>query len=122
MTKRTMKTDEEHNVLLRAIVNKLQSEGMTVKADHISHPNGQPPIIGGHIPDIEARSYVNKIIVEAETADTVSIEETRRQFAAFSNAYGYQFHVIVPNGMIPIMQKQVQDWGLRVDKFWELSA
>ena len=61
-----------------------------------------------------------KIIVEAETPETINLEETREQFIAFSGSYG-EFHVIVPEGYISSMQTQAQRWNVKVDKYWEMK-
>ena len=120
MTVRSRKGQEDHSKLVRAMANKLTGEGFHVKADHIGHSNGRPNNHNNHIPDVEANSVAKKILVEAETQDSITSSDTRDQFIAFSNVGGAEFHVIVPKGYIPAMQNQAREWGVKVDNYWEM--
>lgn len=118
---RSNKGQENHNRLVRAMANKLAEEGFHVKADHIGHSNGRPNTHNNHVPDVEADHVAKKILVEAETEESISSSDTRNQFVAFSNVGGAEFHVIVPKGYIPKMQSQAREWGVRVDEYWEMN-
>ena len=114
-------TATEHDRLVAALARKLEQDGFHVEADHIGHANGAPQAIGGHVPDIKATKYGALIVAEAETADTIGSEETRRQWSAFSSAtggYGQEFHVIVPQASLGTAKRQASAWGIRVDNWW----
>jgi len=119
---RTIKTQSDHDKMVKAMADKLEREGMQVQADHIGHKNGQPTIIGGYIPDVVGSSYSKKIIVEAETQDTISAESTKDQMESFSNIPGTEFHMIVPKGYISQMEGQARQWDIRIDKMWHMDV
>ena len=112
----------QHNTLIRALAKKYESQGYRVQADHIGHPNGRPPEIQGHIPDVAAWSgNALQIVAEAETCDTISDSDTRDQWTAFSTSR-YQFDVIVPKSCLQEAQLQASIWGVSVDKWWWLEV
>lgn len=121
MTIRSRKGDDDHNRLVHAMANELTGKGFYVKADHIGHGNGRPNMYNNHIPDVEAISVAKKILVEAETQESIDSSDTREQFIAFSNVGGAEFHVIVPKGYIPAMQNQAREWSVKVDNYWEMN-
>ena len=111
----------DHSTLVRALAKEYEKEGYTVQADDIGHPNGSPAPEGGYIPDVVARKAVTTpIIAEAEVCESISSDHTYHQWKAFSNAYGFQFHVIVPNSCLANAQQQARQWGISVDKWWSL--
>ncbi|MBR9706263.1 hypothetical protein GOV14_04460 [Candidatus Pacearchaeota archaeon] len=121
MGNRTIGSEEDHTKLVEAMAKKLEQEGMFVQADHIGHRNGRPNVIGGHIPDVQGTSSDNRIVAEAETVRTISLDETKSQFLAFSSGVS-EFHVIVPKGYIPYMKQYVQMWNVNVDQYWEMEV
>lgn len=121
-TRITEQSRTKHATLIRALAKRYESEGYYVKADHIGHPNGSPPFVGGHIPDVAAYSGgVLQIIAEAETCDTISDASTEAQWKAFSRS-GYWFDVIVPKSCFQSAELQASIWGVNVHKWWSLDA
>jgi len=111
----------KHAMLVRALAKKYEAEGYFVKADHIGHPNGSPPTVGGHIPDVAAYyGGALRIVAEAETCDTISDANTKAQWKAFSRS-GYRFDVIVPKKCLQSAKLQASIWGVTVDTWWWLD-
>ena len=111
----------KHAALIRALARKYESLGYYVRADHIGHPNGSPPSIGGHIPDVAAYyGGTLQIVAEAETCDTLSDADTEAQWKAFSRS-GYRFDVIVPKSCLQSAQLQASIWGVTVNNWWWLD-
>ena len=109
-----------HSALIRALVKEYESHAYYVQADHIGHPHGKPPAIGGHIPDIAVYSQGTlTIIAEAESCDTIRDSDTRDQWTAFSGSI-YRFEVIVPKTCLEEAKSQSRIWGISVDKWWWL--
>jgi len=111
----------KHERLIRALAHEYESKGYYVKADHIGHPHGRPPLIGNHVPDIAA--YVKGklcIIAEAETCDTISDNDTRYQWSDFNESV-YSFHVIVPKACLKEAENQARMWGIMVNQWWSLN-
>lgn len=120
-TRTTQRSKQTHNQLIRSLASKYEHEAYYVKADHINHPNGQPPEINGHIPDIAAYySGTLRIIAEAETCDTLTDSHTHDQWLAFSGS-PYRFEVIVPKSCLQEAQTQASIWGVTVDNWWTLN-
>jgi len=121
MISRTYTTQSAHDKLVKALADKFETEGYFVKADHIEHPNGAPSEVNGYKPDIYATKTNQRIIVEAETCDSIGTDETHQQWQAFSVAVGMEFHVIVPKQCLATAQEQAKLWGVNVDKWWYLE-
>jgi len=119
---RTLKTQSDHDKMVKTMADKFEREGMQVKADHIGHRNGQPPSIGGYIPDVLATAMSKKIILEAETPETIASEDTRKQMQAFSTVNGAEFHVIVPKGYTAEMRQKAREWGINIDQVWHMEV
>jgi len=110
-----------HGRLVQALAQQYESQGYYVQADHIGHRNGSPPTINGHVPDVAAYSGGTlRIVVEAETCDTILDSDTRDQWAAFARS-PYCFEVIVPKSCLQDAQMQASMWGATVDKWWWLD-
>jgi len=110
-----------HGQLVRALAREYESKGYYVQADHIGHPNGSPPEVNGHVPDVAA--YLGgtlRIVAEAETCDTIADSNTRDQWTAFSRS-PYRFEIIVPKSCLQDAQLQASLWGVAVDKWWWLD-
>jgi hypothetical protein len=117
-TRITERSSQTHKLLIRSLASKYEHEGYYVKADHINHPNGSPPVINGYIPDVAA--YYNgylRIIAEAETCDTISDSHTREQWEVFSQST-YSFDVIVPKSCLEEAQQQANLWGIAINQWW----
>ena len=119
---RTLKTQSDHDKMVKTMADTFEGEGMQVKADHIGHRNGRPDPINGYVPDVEATNMNRTVILEAETHDTISDESTNKQMQAFSTVNGAEFHVIVPEGYTEAMRKQAMEWGIHIDKFWSMEV
>jgi len=119
MTQRDSTSQVNHDTLIWVMVNELERRGNYVKADHIGHRNGQPGLVNGHIPDIEASSNGTRRIIEAETPETFNLQDTKNQFIAFYNAYGTRFEVIVPKGYSTEIRRIAQSWGVMPGEIWE---
>lgn len=119
---RTTKNQSDHDKMVKTMADKFERDGMTVKADHIGHKNGQPPVIGGRIPDILATHYQKKIILEAETSDSISLEDTKKQMQTFSNVPGTEFHMIVPRGYTANLRQQARELGITIDQVWHMDV
>jgi len=120
MAIRSLNEGKEHEQLITALANKFTAEGYSVKADHIGYPNGAPAQIVSHIPDISASKLNQRIVIEAETGDSISTDQTFSQWREFSRIAGCEFHVIVPKKSLQLAQNQAQTWGIRVDHWWYL--
>lgn len=107
-----------HSRLVQALVDLFEENGYRVQADDIGHPNGSPDPVNGYVPDVVAHKVGKMpIIAEAEDCDSIYSEHTRDQWRAFSNAYGFEFHIIVPTRCLDAAQQQAWRWGIRVDKW-----
>jgi hypothetical protein len=121
-TRITQKSQQIHNALIQALATEYEKEGYYVKADHINHPHGSPPVVNVHIPDIAAYSNgMLQIVAEAETCDTLSDMQTREQWQAFSSS-SYRFDIIVPKSCLSEAQRQAIIWGVTVTKWWWLNV
>ena len=121
MTIRTLENKSDHDKMVVAMARKFEAEGMFVKADHIGHRNGQPNMVYGHIPDVEAVLNNKKILAEAETQDTFDNPETKNQFVAFSRADA-EFHVIVPKECLDEIKRKAAGWGVTVNQYWTMEV
>lgn len=121
-TRITERSKQTHQALIRALAAEYERQGYYVKADHIYHPHGRPPEVGGHVPDVAA--YSNNrlhIIAEAETCDSLTDNNTREQWQAFSTS-PYIFEVIVPKSCLEDAKNQASIWGIEVNKWWWLDV
>ena len=119
---RSTKTQSDHDKMVKTMADKFERDGMSVQADHIGHRNGQPSEIAGHIPDVLASNYQKKIILEAETPETISLDDTKKQMQAFSNVQGTEFHMIVPRGHTADLKQQAREWGISIDQVWHMDV
>jgi len=120
-TRITEQLRTNHNRLIGALAQEYRSRGYHVEADHIGHPNGSPPTISRHVPDVAAYSNgILRIIAEAETCDTISSADTQSQWTAFSRS-PYRFEVIVPERCLQDAQQQAILWGITVDQWWSVN-
>jgi hypothetical protein len=71
-------------------------------------------------PDLTCRDARNRLVlVEAETCDTLDLEETARQwqlFRAYADACGGEFHVVIPSECEAAARERLTALGVRVDR------
>ena len=104
-----------HTTLIRALAAKYEEEGYVVQADDIGHPNGAPPLVSGHQPDVAG--YRNRQLIrigEAETCDSLDDDHTRRQWQAFSRSPS-MFDIIVPESCYVAAKAKAAAWGVRAN-------
>lgn len=93
-------TTPEHNRLLGRTydrIDEVASGKHKLFVDHItrSSAEGQPPVIGGHIPDILLKDFTSSnLIIEVETADSLE-KHAQNQLRAFKKP-GYKRVLVVP--------------------------
>jgi hypothetical protein len=115
---RTIQAQGIHNQLVINQVTTYRNEGYSnIKADHINHPNGQPSIVNGHIPDLSAVKNGLVVICEVETNDSINDHSTIQQWKAFDRS-SYEFHVVVPKSALEDAQDMARRNGITVNKFW----
>lgn len=74
-----------------------------------------------HMPDLTADKNGTRIILEVETAGTISDDHTASQWSLFSDAAkkaGGKFHVVVPKGYRRSAEQRLVALGLRADEIW----
>jgi hypothetical protein len=120
MANRPLPSQTEHNRLTRGRALELVRLGYQhVLADDIGWAGGCPTMYAGYTPDVTAIDpFGHSLIVEVETADSIYLEHTRRQWLAFSNAarrLGGVFEVLTPANAVAAAQAQAAIWGIHVD-------
>lgn len=120
ISKRAPKAQTLHDNVVRALANKLKTDGYTVYADIPEFT--QPPKVGDYVPDVYAVNASSKIIGEAETCDTIGSDHTKEQYTVFSNIQDVLFHVIVPESCLTEAQTYAALWGITVDKWWQYEG
>ena len=135
--------ETQHDEIVRIMANKFEREGMHVKANYSSHKNETLDVIDGYVPDLTAedRQYGGKIILEAETPDTMSSELTKRRMEILSHVVNVgsraivlksagvssnyyddaEFHVAILKGYGEKMKSQLELWGMEYDQIWEVN-
>jgi Holliday junction resolvase len=94
MAHRTKKGQEVHDQKVAEVANRLERAGYTVRADLPGH--SQPPVLGGHRPDVVAQKREKILIREIETHGT--IKQDKAQHEALEQAadrLGGNFRVLV---------------------------
>ena len=135
MAQRGVSESQEHVNLIQMMASYFQSQGFTdVRADLPGYT--QPETIRGtkedHRPDITCRGNDAErtvIILEAETASTVSDGHTASQWTLFSAAarqWGGEFHVVVPKVVAGrsghnVAKERAQQLGISLDQTWTPS-
>lgn len=115
MTIRTFEAQSEHDELVLRVVNHLTSRGCrNIRADLPGFP--QPFLIEGtkqdHIPDVTA----DGVVVEVETADTITADHTTSQWSLFADhasKTGQEFWVVVPVGADDAARVRLRMLGLQ---------
>ena len=73
----------KHDKAVLAWGKTLASQGWTTVYVHLPGYT-QPPLIGGYIPDVYATHGIEAIAIEIEDRDSITLQHTKQQFAAFS--------------------------------------
>jgi len=115
---------QEHEGLIRMMVRHFSNEGYrNIKADIPGVPS--PDIVYGtrqnHVPDMTADKNGTRIILEAETSNSLSVSHTSSQWSLFADAASKsrgQFHVVVPRGSRSAAEKRASDLGIVVHTIW----
>lgn len=122
---RTPQAQSNHDWMVGQLAGHFSGFGhVDVKADHVTHPNGRPVMISGHIPDVTAiHAHTGRpIICEVETDDSIGTAHTYQQLVAFRRAasqLGGTLHVALPfQHDIATAQTIVRRWGITVDQWW----
>ena len=74
-----------------------------------------------HVPDLTADKNGTIVILEAETASTISGGHTASQWSLFSDAAqkaGGEFHVVVPKGYRSSAERRLAELGIKADNIW----
>ncbi len=122
-TSRTSQGQSEHDNLIRKqVVSYRQNGYCQIKADHISHPDGAPLQVYGHIPDLAAVDGHNRpVFCEVETTDTLGLSHTQDQLRAFrraANDVGGSLHLVVPTAAYDYALRVLSSWNLAVEAVW----
>ncbi len=124
MAHRRLASFQRHVRLVRAARSAYAAHGCTrIFADlpgerppRSVHLAGFPP----SRPDLTCRDRQNRLlVVEAETCDTLDLEETGRQwqlFRAYADLCGGEFHVVVPEECRHRAEALLERLGLRADR------
>jgi len=114
---------QAHDSLLRVLMGILSKPGsgfdlLTADLPGWSQPQGiEWAATGeGHIPDARAWNGYTRYVFEVETADTISIEHTRKQcelFSAYASQHNGVFVLFVPSGHEVHAQHQLAAWRIQ---------
>ena len=121
MPRNTSHSSDQHEVLVGGLTGQFDGEKLFVRADHISHPNGAPPLVNGFRPDVLAVGEGRRIIGEAETCERLNDGHTWQQLRAFSDATkkpGTELHVAVPQRCVCEFRKKAAKSGVEVTQWW----
>jgi hypothetical protein len=121
---RNPQESKEHQDLINMMVRHFASQGYrNIRADVPGMVT--PDVILGtkqnHVPDLTADKNGTGIILEAETASTISGDHTASQWSLFSDAAkkaGGEFHVVVPRGYRSSAGQRLADLSLKADEIW----
>lgn len=116
---RTAKSQTDHDTLVKRVVNHLEEKGYrNICADLAGYT--RPELIEGtkqdHIPDVTA----DGVIVEVETADSVSSDHTASQFYLFADhaaKNGKEFWVVVPKGVDRAAKQRLDVLGINAEVY-----
>jgi len=121
---RNQDESRQHLDLIRMMASYFANSGFgNIRADIPGLP--PPDIIYGirrnHIPDLTADKINIRIILEAETSDSIFDEHTVSQWSLFSNAAksnGGEFHVVVPKGYRHTAERRSAELFIQIDTIW----
>ena len=121
---RNPQESKEHQDLINMMVHHFTGKGYrNIRADApgILNPEVIPGTKQNHIPDLTADKNGTRIILEAETANSIFSDHTASQWSLFSDAAkkaGGEFHIVVPKGCRSYAEKRLADLGLRANEIW----
>lgn len=129
MADRKETSQQEHDNLVRMMVRHFDDLGYTnIKAD-LEGCELKPDEIDGHIPDLICNkndTYGTKIILEAETCETISDDHTEDQWTSFRDAAdeeGGEFHIVIPricdssSGREKVKER-LEELEIEADEIW----
>jgi hypothetical protein len=97
MPKRDLVEESLHYLMINVLVDKLEKEGFTVRADHVGGLRQRPESIEGYVPDIEATRGAEVQLIEVETVSTLDSEETCEQLGRLASASRGRVYLAVPH-------------------------
>ena len=100
MAERDHQEESLHYLMIDVLVDFLEKEGFTVKADHVGGLRAMPASLGGYTPDIEARKGADIRLIEVETKSTIDLPDTVEQLTRLGAGCGraYLISVVPSNG------------------------
>lgn len=120
--KRTPENRTDHDRMVKIVAEYMLKKNYTVWADHINWPNGVPPKVRGHRPDVAAGAGLSRFYFEVEDCLTYWDDHTRSQLTSFSGADTATTrgtcYVVVPDACpgrgnpAEEMQELLRQWGL----------
>lgn len=121
---RDPKESKEHEDLINMMAQYFTNQGFrNIKADFPGMPTPDT-IIGttrNHVPDLTVDKNGTRIVLEAETFNSIFDEHTASQWSLFSDAVqkiGGEFHIVVPKEERSAAERRAVNLGLRVDTIW----
>jgi len=85
-----------HYLMINVLVDSLESQGFSVRADHVGGLRMTPASVGGFTPDVEARRKNEVRLVEVRTESTLGLPETRALLAGLANGCPGEVCLAVP--------------------------
>ena len=83
--------------MINVLVDKLEKDGFTVRADHVGGLRQRPESIEGYVPDIEATRGAEVQLIEVETESTLDSEEACEQLDKLTSAPRGRAYLAVPH-------------------------
>lgn len=132
MSVRTPVEIAEHQRLIRIMAARFRKEGYTnIKADLEGYALPDPIIDGRgnqYVPDVTCTKNdptTTRILLEAETCNTIADSHTRAQWRAFAHAKG-EFHLVVPKtceacgaeSEVAKAMHRLEELGIAAKKIW----
>jgi len=121
---RNPQDSKEHQDLINMMARHFASQGYrNIRADlpGMATPDAILGTKQNHVPDLTADKNGTRIILEAETACTISDDHTASQWSLFSDAAkkaGGEFHIVVPKGYRSSVEQRLAGLGLKADNIW----
>lgn len=116
---RTAEVGMQHNMMVLEVVKLLtQRNQASIRADlpGFARPETIEGETGNHVPDVSATG----LIVEVETADSISDQHTASQWKVFSDEAqqrGWKFWVVVPKGCRQEAEARCHELGIQAIVF-----
>ena len=121
---RSPQESKGHQDLINMMARHFASQGYRNIRANIQGMVTPDVILGAeqnHMRDLTAEKNGARIILEAETAGTISGGHTVSQWSLFSataKKAGSEFRVVVPRGYRSSAEQRLADLGLRADEIW----